>query len=392
MSLEKPPLKIMIIIGSLDVGGTERHLCQLLPLLHGKNFEFTVVAIRQRGLLASKLDKVGIEVLCPVLPLWSKQLRLLNIFCAFVWLALLIRKRKPDIVHTFLPTAYILGGLCATLLKVPIRVMSRRSLNLYQESHPISKKLEYWLHRKMHMLIGNSMAVVAELRQETVSSTGRIQLILNGIDTSPFQHAKSSVQVRSQLKVPQGALLILCIANLIPYKGHSDLLEALFEIHPQLPDPWRLLCIGRDDGPLEKLQEKTKQFKLDNNVVWLGPRSDVPDLLCAGDIGVLPSHQEGLSNAVLEGMAAGIPMVVTNTGGNPELVVHGKSGLLVPVKAPRKLGEAILMLAHDKNMRSTMGAAARERQTKHFSLDACVSGYRSAYTSLHLKTGTTTNL
>ena len=391
MSLENPPLRIMVIIGSLDVGGTERHLCQLLPLLHGKNFKFTVVTIRQRGLLASKIEETGIEVLCPVFPLWSKKLRLLNIFYAFVWLALLIRRRKPTVVHTFLPTAYILGGLCATALRVPIRVMSRRSLNLYQKGNPMSTRLEYWLHRKMHMLIGNSAAVVTELRQEAASSKGKIELILNGIDTSPFQHAKSSAHVRAQLKVPQDALLILCIANLIPYKGHSDLLEALFKIHPQLPDPWRLLCVGRDDGPLEELQGQAKHFKLENNVVWLGPRSDVPNLLCAGDIGVLPSHQEGLSNAVLEGMAAGIPMVVTDIGGNPELVLHGKSGLLVPVNAPRKLGDAILMLARDKNMRSEMGAAARERQTKHFSLDACVSDYRNAYTSLHLKTGRAEN-
>ena len=159
-------------------------------------------------------------------------------------------------------------------------------------------------------------------------------------------------------------------------------MKALAYVGHQFSSPWKLLCVGRDDGLLSDLLEKAKRFDLQNNISWLGPRHDIANLLCAADIGVLPSHEEGLSNFVLESMAAGLPMIVTDAGGNGELVVHGKTGLVVPKKAPNELGEAILQLANNKNQRVQMGNAARRRQADEFSLERCIQNYRKAYMSL----------
>ena len=100
------------------------------------------------------------------------------------------------------------------------------------------------------------------------------------------------------------------------------------------------------------------------------------------DIGGLPSHQEGLSNFVLEGMAAGLPIIVTEAGGNPELVINEGTGILVPIQAPEHLGRAILSLATNSRRRSDMGTAGRKRQIEKFSLDTCVSNYRNVYRAL----------
>jgi glycosyltransferase involved in cell wall biosynthesis len=149
-----------------------------------------------------------------------------------------------------------------------------------------------------------------------------------------------------------------------------------------LPAPWRLLCAGRDTGIGAGLGARARELGLGASVEWLGERADVHGLLAASDLGVLPSHQEGFSNSVLEGMAAGLPMVVTAVGGNVEAVEDGVSGVLVPPRDPAALGAAILGLARDPERRGRLGAAARQRATGVFSQDACVARYVRLYTAL----------
>lgn len=383
MSLKSEPLEILILIGSLDIGGTERHLCQVLPLLNNHKLHFTVVTFHHRGLLASTIEEQGVEVINPCFPTWIQNSRVFHMFATVWWLSKLLKKRRPDIIHMFLPAAYLLGGLCAMFSGVPTRIMSRRSLNIYQKRHPILTRVETWLHKYMDLLIGNSTAVVDELKEEVGTRNTEIKLIHNGIDTIPFDNALPRWKIRSDLNIPDSTFVIIFVANIIPYKGHSDLIDALKHVASKFPNPWQLICVGRDDGPLSQLRGKIKRLGLQDNVVWLGPRSDIPDLLCAGDIAVLPSHEEGMSNVVLESMAARLPTVTTKVGGNTDMVVHGKTGLVVPPKAPCKLGHAIVTLATDKRQRTYMGNAGRQRVEDNFSLERCVKGYHEVYLSFH---------
>ena len=140
-----------------------------------------------------------------------------------------------------------------------------------------------------------------------------------------------------------------------------------------------MICVGRDDGPLQMLKTKARCLGLMNHILWLHSRSDIPDLLCASDIGVLASHEEGSSNAVLECMAACLPMVATNVGGNPEIVEHGVTGLIVPPKAPIPLSDALARLAEDAKLRRSMGASGRKAVEEKFSMEDCVRNYYHTY-------------
>ena len=166
---------------------------------------------------------------------------------------------------------------------------------------------------------------------------------------------------RAALDVADDALVLITVANLIAYKGHADLLAALAETSDSLPVGWRLLCVGRDDGHGAELSKIATSLGLRDNVRWLGERNDVPSLLACADIGILCSHQEGFANSVLEGMAASLPMVVTDVGGNREAIEDGVSGMVVPAHDPQALGTAISALAQNSARRAAMGAAGRLR-------------------------------
>jgi glycosyltransferase involved in cell wall biosynthesis len=256
--------------------------------------------------------------------------------------------------------------------------MSRRSSNLYQLKRPGTARVERWLHRRMSRITGNSLAVIRELEQEGIPQS-RLQLIYNGIDLPPLPDGAARAKMRTSLGLGADALVLLTVANLIPYKGHRDLLEALATAGDALPTGWRLLCAGRDEGYGAELRHHTERLGIQDRVLWLGGRSDVPDLLGAADIGVLASHEEGFSNAILEGMGAGLPMVVTDVGGNTEAVLDGITGYVVPKQRPEALAAAIRRLAGDAELRRKLGMAGRDRVARQFTLSQCVRRYEELY-------------
>ena len=230
----------------------------------------------------------------------------------------------------------------------------------------------------MTAILGNSQRVVQELIAEGGCPPSRVALIYNGIDASAFATERPPIEARKDAR----PLVLITVANLIPYKGHSDLVAALGELDRSLPRPWSLVCVGRDDGIGARLKQQARAFGIEQNVKLLGARADIAALLAAADIGILASHEEGFANSILEGMAAGLPMVVTDVGGNAEAVIDGLTGLVVPPRDPSALGAAILKLALDGDLRRTMGDAGRERVEKYFSIDRCVANYARLYAGL----------
>jgi glycosyltransferase involved in cell wall biosynthesis len=176
--------------------------------------------------------------------------------------------------------------------------------------------------------------------------------------------------------------VLVIVANLIPYKGHLDLIEALGRIAGRMPPDWQLLAVGRDEGVGAAIRSRADALGIAVHVSLLGVRSDIPDLLNASDVAILASHQEGFSNAVIEGMQAGLPMIVTDVGGNAEAVVDGETGFVVAPRDPDALADAILRLAYDGELRRCFGDAGRRRVEAHFSLDACVEAYDALYCGL----------
>jgi len=376
--------RILIVIGSLDVGGAEMHLLQVLPPLAKLGFDIRVHTLTGRGTLADRFEASGIRVVAPPGSEAGSRAggfagRAYRALRAGVSLAHFLRTWRPVIVHFFLPESYLVGAPVAMLASNAKRVMSRRSLNDYQAKRPVLARLEHALHGHMQALVGNSQAVVDQLAAEGAPRRS-LHLIRNGIDLARFAQPAPRAEVRAAIGTSGNSLVIACVANLIPYKGHADLIEALASAH-DLP-PWELWCAGRDDGVGTELRARAEAAGVGARIRWLGPRSDIPELLAAADIGVLASHEEGFPNAVVEAMAAGLPVVATKVGGIPEAVADGSTGLLVAPRDGAALSAALVRLGAQPDLRRKMGEAGRTRVATEFGLEACAAGYARLYTQV----------
>ncbi len=262
-----------------------------------------------------------------------------------------------------------------------IRLMSRRSLNHYQRKRWYARPLERFLHMRMDGVLANSQAVNRDLAAEGIPERIR-HVIYNGVRTLPAPSDARKINARRLLRVGEDQLVMVMVANLLPYKGHGDVLEALRRVRSRMPESWLVIMIGADRGLASDLKSTVAQFGLEQHVRWEGTVTNVFPYLEAADLALNASHEEGFSNAVLEAMAAGLPQIVTNAGGNPEAITSGDHGLVVEPADPAGLGEAIASLANDAQKRLAMGRAARERARESFSVEATVSRYATLYTSL----------
>lgn len=365
---------VLVVTRRLDLGGTERHVARILPLLRASGIEVSLFVLERGGLLEAGLQAAGVSIDGPSFAS-STPLRVARTIGALYGK---LRAERPDIVHFFLPEPYLVGSVAAILARSPMRIMSRRSLANYQQGHPYLAQLERRLHRGTAAILGNSKAVVAELVAEC-GDTAKVGLIYNGIETGAPIPAEERAFARREFALSPDTLALVTVANLISYKGHDDLLQALALAQPKLPRDWRLLAAGRDDGVGAALRQRAAALGLHEHVHWLGERPDVTALLAAADIAVLASHQEGFSNSLIEAMAAGLPVVATAVGGNSDAVVPGQTGLLVPPREPAALSEAIVALAADATLRGRLGTQARQRAAAHFSMEACMQRYANLY-------------
>lgn len=366
--------KVIIVLPSLDIGGTEKHISRILPELRRRGIDVSLFLLERGGKLEPALTSAGISVAGPKF-VWSKPRRVLR---AEWGLYQHLRRQRPDIVHFFLPEAYLIGSLASIFAGIDLRFMSRRSLSYYQKKHPVLTHLERWLHRNTHVLLGNSNAVVSDLIREC-GDRDKVGLIYNGINIPEQVSTQARMASRDILGIASERLVIANVANLISYKGHEDLLDGLALAKDRLPRGWRLLVIGRDNGIGRALKAKVEYLGMTENVIWAGERPDAEKLIDAADIAVLTSHEEGFSNSLIEAMARGCPVIATAVGGNLDAVVDGETGLLVPVMAPQAFADAVVALAADPALRSRLGEAGRRRTETLFSLDACIKRYMNLY-------------
>jgi len=369
-------MRVLVVAPRMEIGGAEMHLSRVLPRLKRADLDVSLFTIARGGPLDAVLARGGV----PVLGIEERGGRALASLRTVLALRGEIARLKPDILHYFLPEPYLIGSAAAAG-RNPIKIMSRRSLSVYQGNHPMLAKLERLLHRTVAALIGNSSAVAAQLITES-GAPEKVGIIHNGIEPPPPVDTAARAAHRRAVGIPADAFVIATIANLIPYKGHSDLLAGLGAVRARLTGSWRLMLIGRDEGIGARLKRQAGELGIAGNILWLGERADAQDLIAAADIGVLPSHQEGFSNSLIEKMAYGLPVVATRIGGNIDAVADGATGRLVPVADPAALGEAIAALYEDAGLRARMGAAARLRVERLFSLEACVRRYLNLYRGL----------
>ncbi len=295
-----------------------------------------------------------------------------------------ITTNKFEIVHCFLPDAYYLGALAAVKANCRNIVMSRLSLNLYQDSDSFyyfwERKL---LHRLVSIGIGNCEAVCRDLHNEGMEPN-KIRLVYNGIEYENFaRDNQKRSENRIELGIPERTFVMTAVGNLHPYKGHADLIEALRRQQTVLGDEWVLLIIGHDvNGHQGVLEEMILNYRLADHIRLLGSRNDVASLLSTSDLHVMPSHQEGFPNSVLEAMSASLPVVATTAGGIPELITDGFNGRLVPPSDPDALGRAIADLFNDPVLRIEMGQQSMNIIETKFGLQRSINDHNGIYSDL----------
>jgi glycosyltransferase involved in cell wall biosynthesis len=372
-------LSIVVAAPPMRIGGTEQHLLHVLPGLARRGMHITVVLLESGGALEGALRSGVHTVIVPSVHL-PRPLRTAQQALA-IWRA--ARRVKADVIHAFLSEPYIAAAGARLLLgkESPALVHGRRSMAFYSRKHRIAQRVEIASHALASALVGNSTAVVDELKLEE-GGPEKVCLIPNGIPLGELIMPQERAAARARFGIPQGALVLTQVANLHIYKGHADLLNAVASIRDKLPDPWRLLLPGRDGGEQRALLAQTARLGLTGNVIFPGEWPGSREPYAASDIGILASHTEGFSNSLIEGMAVGLPMISTRVGGNIDALDDGENGFLVTPQSPGDLAAAILTLSAMPDLRHRMGLAARAKALQRFSLEACIDRYERLWRNL----------
>ena len=371
------PRKILFVIGTLEVGGSETQLVELASRIDRARFEALVCSLTSGGPLEAALRARGVRVFSLGLTGFRRRNPLQWPSAAFRAavatgrLYRLMRRERPDVVHGLLISAYVLATFVGRLARVRVIVAGRRSLGLFKEDKRVHLLLERLADTMTDLFIANSEAV----RLDTVAREGippdKILVVYNGIDLARFGEIGTAVP--SDARGPR----VIVVSNLIPYKGHDYFLIAWKEVLAAFPDAVALL-VG--DGPARPtLEAQARRLGIEHAVRFLGVREDVPALLASADVFVHPSLQEGYSNAVLEAMAAGRPIVATAVGGNVEAIADGRTGLLVPPRDSAALKAAMLRLLHDRQEAARMGHQARTAVQQRHEMSRMISEYERIY-------------
>jgi glycosyltransferase involved in cell wall biosynthesis len=377
-------LKILYVIGTLDVGGTERQLVELVTRLDRARFDPVVLCLASGDELVDRLRNAGVRVEIIGLRKPAKRTgplvgHVLDIPGRVARFFRNVRVERPDIVHGMLFWAYTFAAFAARLAHVPVVIASRRSLSNFKRG----KRHYVWLERAANgmtdLFVANSMAVKNDVLSSEGVAPGRVRVIYNGIDPALYESLPREA-LRDALVPGAGSRVAIVVANFISYKGHPVFLEAWRRVLDAWPDAVALL-VG--DGPTRtECEALAARLSLGESVRFLGTRHDVANLLGVSAIAVHPSFEEGFSNAILEAMAAGLPLVATAVGGNAEAVEEGVNGHLIPPRDPRAMFEAIADLFGDPARARRMGDAGRRRIVERFSMSVTVREYESLYEEL----------
>jgi glycosyltransferase involved in cell wall biosynthesis len=363
--------RVVLLIPTLDRSGAEKQCTLLAARLPRDQFDIHVVALTRGGPHADDLVAAGIP-----LTIIGKQFRFDP--SSFWRLRRVLKRLQPDILHTWLFAANSYGRLCASVIPQAKIVVSERCVDSWKAGWQL------WLDRRLisrtDRLVGNSQAVV-DFYRDLGLPTEKLSCIPNGIDViseTPLNSDRGLL--RQELNVPGDAFIAGYVGRLARQKRVEDLIwavETLRQIRTQL----HLVLIGA--GPeREKLEEFTRNVNCVENAHFLGHREDATRFLQAMDVFCLASSFEGMSNSVMEAMAAGLPVIASDIPANRELVVHNETGFLCKLGDTVGYMQYLRRLIDEPGLGERLGAAGRERIRTLFSIQNMVDRYADLYRQL----------
>lgn len=362
---------ILFFIQHLDQGGTEHHLYDLVCGLDRTKFEAHVI-YSTPGIVSGMLGELAAREPGAV-RLQRIRVRRINHKSALaaVWkLRRYIRKNRVKLVVSFHFVADALAVL-ATALGGPPVISSRRDMGFTRTAK--QKQIGGWLDRGVAEYIAVSEAVRKIVAAEEKVPIRKIELIHNGIDARKLDAQRWDLNAeRRKQGVAPDDIVIGCVANFNPVKGHVVLAEAFGMLCQARPDlPLKLLLAG--EGEMRpQIEAMLNKYGVRDRVVMDGLSPAVAREFQMSDLVVLPSETEGFSNSIVQAMYYCKPVVACNVGGNPEAIVQGETGLLIPPKDPKAMAEALGRLAGDAALREKMGMAGHARAEKEFTLAAMI--------------------
>lgn len=358
-------LHVHHVLLSLEPGGLENGVVNIVNGLDPTLFRSSVCCLKRSGAFASRIQRDDVEVQSMGLGQgndWRLPLRLARLF----------RASRPDIVHTRNVESFFYAGVAARLAGVPVLVHSEHGRTF--DDRP----LRFHAQRVLSRGADGIFAVSSQLRDDLVRHVGlparRVDVLHNGVDHRRFASADRRT-ARAALGLPEQAFVVGSVGRLAAVKNYPMLLRACAALRAD--DIWLVLAgEGPERSTLERLVE---ELGLAGRVRLLGHRDDVSQVLAALDVFALPSRSEGMSNTLLEAMAAGLPAVVTRVGGNPEILRDAIDGELVGDDDAAAFAQALGRLARDPSRRAAMGESARRRVAEAFSIEAMVERYARYY-------------
>ncbi|MCX6552124.1 MAG: glycosyltransferase [Acidobacteria bacterium] len=353
------PVRVVHLVTTLAIGGLEKVVLDLVRCRTRDVFGAHVVCLDSAGVLEQRLADLGVPV--DVIGTdWPVAIRIVR-------LARRLRQLKPDVLHTHNPQAHLHGSLAARLAGVPVVVHTRHGRDTMER--PVLATISRLASRWTSGFVGVSEDAVSVAREVEGVADRKLRVIHNGIDMDHFA-ARGP-------RPAQTAKRAVTVGRLDPVKDQGTLLQALRRVVDMAP-AFRLDIVGEGPsrGELEALRDA---LGLADHVRFLGYQEHVAPYLAEADFFVLSSISEGVSIALLEAMASGLPAVATEVGGNREVVVPGETGYLVPARSPEILAEVMLRMQSDAAGLERMGCAARLRVESAFNLRTVVEQYEGLY-------------
>jgi glycosyltransferase involved in cell wall biosynthesis len=363
-------LRVLFLIDELDIGGTEQQISELVRDIDRARFEPMVCCFRY-GAKAREIESSGVRVLVEPKNLKADP-------GLVVRLARRMRQERIDLLQTYLWTANTWGRLAARMAGIRLVLASERNVDIWEERY--KRVIGRWLARSTDRIIANSEAVRRYLLERGGLAPEKVVTVHNGVNFDRFETACDPRVRRAELGLPADAVLAGVVARVEPAKDHATLLRAMALITRRVPRLHLVVVGGGSEVP--RLKASAAELGIADKVRFTGPRTDAAEWLQSLDISVLSSVKEGLSNTVLESMAAGRPMIATDVGGNAEVIVESETGFLVPPRDPAALGEALARLAQSPSMMEEFGRAGRERVHSVFSVRSMVSKTQALYLEL----------
>lgn len=365
-SVEK--IRVAHVSASLHYGGKENGVVNLVNRLDPAVFENYIFTYVRGGALARRVDPTR----CRVVELGDK---LGGDYRLYFKLAREFRRYRIHIAHTHSWATVMEGIIGARLARVPIILHGEHGTMKTETKLHIQIQRALWHSTDQMLAVSNVLR--ENLQRQFNFPKEKIRVVANGVDLSRFALMRQGDEYKTRLGLPANALVFGAIGRVVPVKAYPTLLQAAKLLFNEIPTA-HLVMVG--DGPqLEALVQLAEEYQIASRVHFLGARKDVPEILQAFDVFVLSSESEGMSNTILEAMASARPVVATAVGGNPELVVDGETGLLVPPHDPPAMAAAIMKLLRDTELCRQMGWLGRQRVEEKFSLEVMVQNYANVY-------------